>query len=167
MPGKINPSIPEMVNQVCFQVMGCDTTVSTAAEHGQLELNVMMPVIAHNVLLAMRILTNAANVLADKCVKGIQANEAMCSYWVERSAALATALAPQIGYAEAAGISKQSVKEGILIREMVKRDKILPDNEVDEVLDLRKMTEIGVPGGKHAVSAGGSAWGQAGLSAAQ
>jgi fumarate hydratase class II len=68
---------------------------------------------------------------------------------------LATALAPQIGYARAAEISKQSVKEGVLIREMVKRDKILPDNEVDEVLDLKKMTEIGVPGGKHAVSAGG------------
>lgn len=155
MPGKINPSIPEMVNQVCFQVIGLDTTVAVSAEHGQLELNVMMPVIAHNVLLAMRILTNAANVLADKCVKGIEANEEMCSYWVERSAALATALAPQIGYAKAAEISKQSVKEGVLIRDMVKRDKILPDAEVDEVLDLRKMTEIGVPGGKHAVSAGG------------
>jgi aspartate ammonia-lyase len=155
MPGKVNPSIPEMVNQVCFQVIGCDTTVAIASEHGQLELNVMMPVIAFNVLLSMRILTNAANVLADKCVKGIEANRDMCSYWVERSAALATALAPQIGYAKAAEISKQSVKEGVLIREMVKRDKVLPDNEVDEVLDLRKMTEIGVPGGKHEVSAGG------------
>jgi len=155
MPGKVNPSIPEMVNQVCFQVIGCDTTVAIASEHGQLELNVMMPVIAFNVLLSMRILTNAANVLADKCVKGIEANRDMCSYWVERSAALATALAPQIGYAKAAEISKQSVKEGVLIRDMVKRDKILPDAEVDEVLDLRKMTEIGVPGGKHAVSAGG------------
>ena len=148
MPGKINPSIPEMVNQVCFQVMGCDTTVAIASEHGQLELNVMMPVIAHNVLLSMRILTNAANVLADKCVKGIEANREMCEYWVERSAALATALAPQIGYAKAAEISKQSVKEGVLIREMVKRDKVLPDAEIDAVLDLRKMTEIGVPGGK-------------------
>jgi len=155
MPGKVNPSIPEMVNQVCFQVIGCDTTVAIASEHGQLELNVMMPVIAFNVLLSMRILTNAANVLADKCVKGIEANRDMCSYWVERSAALATALAPQIGYAKAAEISKQSVKEGVLIRDMVKRDKILPDAEVDEVLDLRKMTEIGVPGGKHTVSAGG------------
>jgi len=155
MPGKVNPSIPEMVNQVCFQVIGNDTTVSIAAEHGQLELNVMMPVIAHNVLLSMRILTNAANVLADKCVKGIEANREMCAYWVERSAALATALAPQIGYAKAAEISKQSVKEGVLIRDLVKRDKILPPDEIDEVLDLRKMTEIGVPGGKHAVSAGG------------
>jgi aspartate ammonia-lyase len=154
MPGKVNPSIPEMVNQVCFQVIGCDTTVAIASEHGQLELNVMMPVIAFNVLLSMRILTNAADVLADKCVKGIEANRAMCEYWVERSAALATALAPQIGYAKAAEISKQSVKEGVLIRDLVRRDKILPEAEIDEVLDLKKMTEIGVPGGKFGVSAG-------------
>ena len=155
MPGKVNPSIPEMVNQVCFQVMGCDTTVAIASEHGQLELNVMMPVIAFNVLLSMRILTNAATVLARKCVAGIEANRDMCAYWVERSAALATALAPQIGYQRAAEISKQSVKENVLIRDLVKREGILPPDEVDEVLDLRKMTEIGVPGGKHGVSAGG------------
>src|SRR5712691_5320943 len=85
MPGKINPSIPEMVNQVCFQVMGLDTTVAIASEHGQLELNVMMPVIAFNVLLAMRILTNAATVFNEKCVAGIEAHEDMCAYWVERS----------------------------------------------------------------------------------
>jgi len=155
MPGKVNPSIPEMVNQVCFQVMGCDTTVAIASEHGQLELNVMMPVIAFNVLLSLRILTNAANVLADKCVKGMEANREMCEYWVERSAALATALAPQIGYARAAEISKQSVKEGVLIRALVRRDGILPEDQVDEVLDLRKMTEIGIPGGKHGAVAAG------------
>ncbi|MEO7962878.1 MAG: lyase family protein, partial [Gemmatimonadaceae bacterium] len=149
MPGKINPSIPEMVNQVCFQVMGCDTTVSIAAEHGQLELNVMMPVIAHNVLLSMQILTNAAIVLTDKCVKGIEAHREMCAYWVERSAALATALAPQIGYAAAADISKRSVKDGVLIRQLVRNEQILPADQIDEILDLRKMTEIGIPGGAH------------------
>ena len=147
MPGKINPSIPEMVNQVCFQVMGLDTTVAISAEHGQLELNVMMPVIAFNVLLAMRILTNTAVVFNEKCVAGIEAHEDMCAYWVERSAALATALMPHIGYARAAELSKQSVKEGVLVRDMVKRDKLLPADEIDDVLDLRKMTEIGVPGG--------------------
>jgi len=155
MPGKINPSIPEMVNQVCFQVIGNDTTVAIAAEHGQLELNVNMPVIGHNILLSMTILANAARVLAERTVKGITANEDMCSYWVERSAALATALMPHIGYARAAEISKQSVKEGVLIRDLVKRDRILPDEQIDDVLDLRKMTEIGVPGGAHSVSAGG------------
>ena len=155
MPGKINPSIPEMVNQVCLQVIGNDACVSAAAEHGQLELNVMMPVIAHNLLLSMRILTGAIGTLTEKCVRGITAHPAMCAYWVERSAALATALAPQIGYARAADLSKRSVKEGILIRELVKQEKILPDEEVDAVLDLRKMTEIGMPQGTHAVSAGG------------
>jgi aspartate ammonia-lyase len=155
MPGKVNPSIPEMVNQVCFQVVGNDTCVSISAEHGQLELNVMMPVIAYNVLMSMRILTNAAVSLTERTIRGIEANREQCEYWVERSAALATALAPQIGYARAAEISKQSVKEGMLIRDLVRREHVLPDEEVDAVLDLRKMTEIGVPGGAHGSSAGG------------
>ncbi|MEO7362851.1 MAG: aspartate ammonia-lyase [Gemmatimonadaceae bacterium] len=154
MPGKINPSIPEMVNQVCFQVIGCDTTGAISAEHGQLELNVMMPVIAHNVLFAMMILTNAIDVLATRCVAGITANEKMCAYWVERSAALATALAPQIGYAAAADISKRSVQSGRLIRDLVRKERIIPADEIDLVLDLRRMTEIGVPGGQHGSVAG-------------
>jgi aspartate ammonia-lyase len=149
MPGKINPSIAEMVNQVCFQVMGLDTTVAIASEHGQLELNVMMPVIGFNVLLETRILTNAISTFTERCVTGIKANREMCAYWVERSAALATALMPHIGYAKAAEVSKQSVKEGVMIRDLVKREHLLPDDQVDEVLDLRKMTRIGVPGGKH------------------
>jgi len=155
MPGKVNPSIPEMVNQVCFQVIGCDTTVSIAAEHGQLELNVMMPVIAFNVLLSMEIMTNAAKILTEKCVRGIEANREMNEYWVERSAALATALAPQIGYARAAELSKRSVKEGTLIRDLVRQEGILPPEQIDEVLDLKKMTEIGVPGGTHGAVAAG------------
>ena len=155
MPGKVNPSIPEMVNQVCLQVIGNDACVSAAAEHGQLELNVMMPVIAYNVLLSMQILTNTAITFTERTVKGIEANREQCEHWVERSAALATALAPQIGYAKAADISKRSVKEGVLIRDLVKREKVLPDAEIDEVLDLRKMTEIGVPGGAHGAVAAG------------
>jgi fumarate hydratase, class II len=155
MPGKVNPSIPEMVNQVCFQVVGNDSCVSTAAEHGQLELNVMMPVIAHNVLFSMLILTTTALTMERKCIRGIEVNRDQCAYWVERSAALATALAPQIGYARAAELSKQSVKENILIRDLVKREKVLPDEEIDEVMDLRKMTEIGVPGGAHGGVAAG------------
>ncbi len=155
MPGKINPSIPEMVNQVCLQVIGNDTCVGMGAEHGQLQLNVMMPVMAHNIFLSMGILTNAITVLDEKCVRGIEANREMCAYWLERSAALATALAPQIGYARAAELSKQSVKEGVLIRELVKREQVLPEDQIDAVLDLRRMTEIGVPGGQFGgVSAG-------------
>jgi aspartate ammonia-lyase len=155
MPGKVNPSIPEMVNQVCFQVVGNDACVAVSAEHGQLELNVMMPVIAYNVLFAMQILTNACQSLTHRCVRGIEANEEMAAYWLERSAALATALAPQIGYAAAAELSKRSVKENVLIRELVAREKILPPDQIDDVLDLRKMTEIGVPGGKHGAVAAG------------
>jgi fumarate hydratase class II len=155
MPGKVNPSIPEMVNQVCFQVIGNDACVSAAAEHGQLELNVMMPVIAHNVLFSMLILANASRVLNEKTVKGIEANAEQCEYWLERSAALATALAPQIGYARAAELSKQSVKENVLIRDLVKREKVLPAKEIDDVLDMRKMTEIGVPGGDHGPASSG------------
>ena len=146
MPGKINPSIAEMVNQVCFQVMGNDAAVAMAGEHGQLELNVMMPVMAHNVLFSMKILANAARALDERCVRGIEANEAQCEYWLERSAALATALAPRIGYAKAAAIAKESVNSGELIRDLAAREEILPAEELAKVLDLRRMTEIGVPG---------------------
>jgi aspartate ammonia-lyase len=155
MPGKVNPSIPEMVNQVCCQVVGNDACIAMAASEGQLELNVMMPVIAHNLFLSLTILANASRVLAEKCVAGIEANAAQCQYWVERSAALATALAPQIGYARAAEISKQSVQEDVLIRELVHREHVLEDARIDETLDLRKMTEIGVPGGKHGPASAG------------
>src|SRR3954447_5894647 len=102
MPGKVNPSIAEIVNQVCYQSLGLDTTVAMAAEAGQLELNVMMPVMTHNVVFALMIVGNASRVLAERCVDGIEADEAQCAYWLERSPALVTALAPKIGYAEAA-----------------------------------------------------------------
>jgi aspartate ammonia-lyase len=146
MPGKVNPSIAEMVNQVCFQVVGNDAAVAMAGEHGQLELNVMMPVMAHNVLFSMKILANAARALDERCVRGIEANEAQCEYWLERSAALATALAPRIGYAKAAAIAKESVRSGELIRDLAAREEILPEEELAKILDLRRMTEIGVPG---------------------
>jgi aspartate ammonia-lyase len=146
MPGKVNPSIPEMVNQVVFQVIGNDATISAAAEHGQLELNVMMPVIAHNLVLEIEILGNAARILDERCVRGIEANAVMLAYWVERSAALATALAPRIGYAAAAALTKRSVAEGVSVRELVVREGLLTATEAAEVLDLRRLTEPGVPG---------------------
>ncbi len=155
MPGKVNPSIAEMVNQVCFQVIGADACIAASAEHGQLELNVMMPVIAHNLLFSMHILTTATRVLAERAVAGIEANREQCEYWLERSAALATALAPQIGYARAAELSKQSVAENILIRDLARRKDVIPQDRIDEVLDLRKMTEIGVPGADETSRASG------------
>jgi aspartate ammonia-lyase len=154
MPGKVNPSIAEMVNQVCYQVLGCDTTVALAAKAGELELNVMMPVITHNVVLAMTILANATRVFAERCVEGITADEAQCAHWLERSPALVTALAPKIGYAEAARLAKEAVATGLTVRELVARKGLLQGAELEEVLDLRAMTELGVPGGK-GVPAGG------------
>ena len=146
MPGKVNPSIPEMVNQVCFQVIGNDVTVTTAAEAGQLELNVMMPVIAHNILMSMMILSNATRVLAERCVEGIAADAAQSAHWLERSPALVTALAPKIGYAEAAKLAKEAVAKNVTVRQLVIEKGLLKGKELDEVLDLRAMTELGVPG---------------------
>jgi fumarate hydratase, class II len=150
MPGKVNPSIPEMVNMVCFQVMGNDVTVAAAAEAGQLELNVMMPLIAHNVLFSMLILATASRVLAERCVDGIEADAAQCAHWLERSPALVTALAPKIGYAEAAKLAKEAVAKNVTVRQLVIEKGLLKGKELDEVLDLRAMTELGVPGERKA-----------------
>ncbi len=154
MPGKVNPSIAEMVNQVCYQAIGLDTTIAMASEAGQLELNVMMPVITTNVVFMLLILGNASQVLADRCVSGLEADADQCAYWLERSPALVTALAPRIGYAEAAALSKEAIASGLTVRELVVKKGLLQGAELDEVLDLRAMTELGVPGGK-GVPAGG------------
>ena len=154
MPGKVNPSVAEMVNQVCYQVLGCDTTVAYSVEAGQLELNVMMPVITHNIVFAMQILANAIRQLDHACVRGITADEKQAAYWLERSPALVTALAPKIGYAEAAALAKEAVASGLTVKELVIKKGILAGKELEEVLDLRAMTELGVPGGK-GVPAGG------------
>ncbi|MBA3444534.1 MAG: aspartate ammonia-lyase [Gemmatimonadales bacterium] len=146
MPGKVNPSIAEMVNQVCYQALGLDTTVALAAEAGQLELNVMMPVMAHNIVFALTIVANASAVLAERCVDGIEADEVQCAYWLERSPALVTALAPKIGYAEAAKLAKEAVATGLTVKELVVKKGILEGKELGEILDLRAMTELGVPG---------------------
>ena len=154
MPGKVNPSIAEMVNQVCYQALGLDQTVAMAAEAGQLELNVMMPVITHNIVFALTIVGNASRVLAERCVDGIEADAAQCAYWLERSPALVTALAPRLGYAEAAKLAKEAVASGLTVKQLLEQKRLLPKEELDEVLDLRAMTEIGVPGGK-GIPAGG------------
>jgi len=146
MPGKVNPSIAEMVNMVCYQVLGNDVTIATAAEAGQLELNVMMPVIAHNLLFTMRILTNAARVLAERCIEGIEADRAQCEHWLERSPALVTALAPRIGYAEAAKLAKEAVAKNVTVRQLVMEKGVLKGKDLEAVLDLLAMTELGVPG---------------------
>jgi aspartate ammonia-lyase len=148
MPGKVNPSIAEMVNMVCFQAIGNDVTVAVAAEAGQLELNVMMPVVAHNLFSTMTMLTNASRVLAERCIEGIVADAAQCAYWLERSPAIVTALAPRIGYAEAAKLAKEAVVRNVSVRQLVMEKGILSATELDEVLDLRAMTEPGIPGSR-------------------
>ncbi len=154
MPGKVNPSIAEMVNQVCFQALGLDTTVALSAEAGQLELNVMMPVITFNMVLGLVIVGNATQVFAERCISGVEADEAQCAYWLERSPALVTALAPKLGYAEAAKLAKEAIATGLTVKQLVMKKGLLDPSELDDLLDLRAMTEIGVPGGK-GVPAGG------------
>jgi aspartate ammonia-lyase len=146
MPGKVNPSVPEMVNQVCYQVMGCDAAILAAADGGQLELNVMMPVMAWNGLHATRILTQAMRVLAEKCVAAIRADEERARELLDRSTALATALSPHIGYAETADIAKEAVRTGQSIRDLVRARKLLPDDVLDRVLSAEAMTTPGLPG---------------------
>jgi aspartate ammonia-lyase len=146
MPGKVNPSVPEMVNQVCFQVIGCDTTVCVAAEAGQLELNVMMPVIAWNALHASSILRAAMQALTTHCVDGIEADPERCRELLDRSTAVATALSPYIGYAATAEVAKEAVRTGKSIREIVLARGLLDRATADRVLAVTAMTEPGVAG---------------------
>jgi aspartate ammonia-lyase len=146
MPGKVNPSVPEMVNQVCYQVAGCDQTVHAAADAGQLELNVMMPVIAWNALHASRILRQAMRVLQDRCIAGIEADEERCRELLDRSTAVATALSPHIGYAATAEIAKEAVRTGRAVRDIARERQLLTDAELNDILSVEAMTSPGVPG---------------------
>ena len=146
MPGKVNPSVPEMVNQVCFQVVGCDTTVAIACEAGQLELNVMMPVIAWNALHASTILRESMKVFRHRCVDGIAADRTRARDLLERSTASATALSPYIGYAATADIAKESVKTGRSIRELVLERGLVDATRLDDILSLNSMTRGGIVG---------------------
>jgi aspartate ammonia-lyase len=154
MPGKVNPSVPEMVNQVCFQVMGCDTTVALGCEAGQLELNVMMPVIAWNALHSSTILCSAMTVLRTRTVEGIAADERRARELLDRSTASATALSPYIGYAATAAIAKESVTTGRPIRELVLERGLLKPEQLDEILSVDQMTRGGIVGGKGGASGG-------------
>jgi aspartate ammonia-lyase len=151
MPGKVNPSVPEMVNQVCFQVMGCDTTVMLASEAGQLELNVMMPVIAWNALHSATILTETMTVFRTRCVDGLVADAARARELLDRSTAAATALSPYLGYAVTAEIAKESVRTGRPIRDLVLERKLLDAKQLDALLSVEAMTRGGVVGGPNRV----------------
>jgi len=146
MPGKVNPSVPEMVNQVCYQVYGCDTTVCAASDAGQLELNVMMPVIAWNAIHSSTILRNAMMALRTRTVDGIEADVKRCRELLERSTAAATALSPYIGYAKTAEIAKAAVASGRSIRELVLERRLMDAAQLDRILSVDAMTRPGIAG---------------------
>jgi fumarate hydratase class II len=147
MPGKVNPVIPEAVLMVAAQVVGNDATITLAGMSGVFELNVMMPLIAYNLLQSIEILGNAARLLAEKCVEGIEANRERCEELVEKSLAMVTSLVPKIGYDAAAEIAKESVKTGKTVRELCRERQVLPEDELREALDPWAQTEGGIHAG--------------------
>jgi fumarate hydratase class II len=146
MPGKVNPVIPEAVTMVAAKVMGNHTTITHGGLGGHFELNVMMPVMAYAMQQSIALLASASRVLADKCVTGIVANEDRCRELLEGNLSLATALAPHIGYDAAASIAKTAFAEGKTARQVARERGVLPDAELERVLDARAMTEPGIPG---------------------
>ncbi|MGZ5552475.1 MAG: class II fumarate hydratase [Chthoniobacterales bacterium] len=145
MPGKVNPVMCESTMMVCAQVFGNDSAVTWAGANGNFELNVMMPVMTHNLLESIRLLGNVCEILAEKCVRGITANVERCKELVELSMAMVTSLAPKIGYDRAAEIAKESAKAGKTVRELCREKKVLPEAELNAALDPVAMTE---PGGE-------------------
>jgi aspartate ammonia-lyase len=146
MPGKFNPSMAEMMNMVCFQVIGADEVVSLGAEHAQLDLNVFWPLFGFNVPFAMNLLRNGVNAFVERCVAGIEADEERCRFLMEQSLMLVTALTDYIGYESAAKLAKKAHEERKTIREVALAEGIMSADELDKVLDARPMTEPGVPG---------------------
>lgn len=140
MPGKVNPSMAEMLNMVCFQLLGNDLAITMAGQAGQLELNVMMPVAAWNLLNSITIASNGSRVFAKYCVDGITANIEVCKREAEMSSALSTALSPKIGYEKAAEIAKKSIATKRSIRELAEEMSGLSKKELDELLDIKRMT---------------------------
>ena len=146
MPGKVNPVIPEAVSQVVAQVYGNDATVAFAGSQGNFELNVYLPVIARNLLESIRLLTNVSWLLADRCVAGIEADVERCRTYAEATPQAATALNPILGYERVAELVKESAKTGKSIRTLVLEHDLVPEAELDDALDLLRLTEGGTPG---------------------
>ncbi|MEK6945996.1 MAG: lyase family protein, partial [Nanoarchaeota archaeon] len=143
MPGKINPSIPECVIMVCFDVMGKDNTVELAAQYSILELNVMCPVIAKNILDSMKILTSALKMFRELCIDGIRADEERCLELLHKSTAIATALNPYFGYQAVSKIVKESLKNNSTIKEMILKYKLIDENDLNKILSPEEMTQPG------------------------
>ena len=146
MPGKVNPVIPEVVNQVAFNIIGNDVTITMAAEAGQLELNAFEPIIFYCMFQSIDTLAYAVETFIDNCVSGITANETRCRYLVENSVGIVTAICPHIGYERAAIIAKTALETGESVREVILKEGILTEEELNEILDPIHMTEPGISG---------------------
>ncbi len=144
MPGKVNPVMSEMMMQVAAQVIGNDVAIAWSGANGNFELNVMMPVMAHNLLESISLLTNACETFSERCIEGIEANIARAQELVEKNAIIVTALNPHIGYDNGAKIAKEAVATGRSVRELVLEAGLMTESELDEALDIKKMTEGGL-----------------------
>ncbi|EGO62837.1 aspartate ammonia-lyase [Acetonema longum] len=148
MPGKVNPVIPEVLNQTCYQVIGNDLAVTLGVENGQFELNVMEPVVAFNIFNSLTYLTNAVNTFNQLCVQGVQAQREQCAQWLERSVGIVTALLPHIGYENSSRLAEEAYKTGQPVRELILKKKLLTKEEMDMILSPEKMTQPGIAGKK-------------------
>ena len=146
MPGKVNPVMAESLMQVCAQVVGNDTTITLSGMSGNFELNVMMLVMAHNLLQSIDLLASATDQFNERCLQGLAADRERCEGLIEESLAMCTALAPVIGYDQAAAIAKQAHETGRTVREVAIAEEVLPEEELKSLLDPRPMTEAGIPG---------------------
>lgn len=146
MPGKVNPVIPEVVNQVAFNIIGNDVTITMAAEGGQLELNAFEPIIFYCLFQSIDTLAYAVNTFVDNCVSGITANEDRCRYLVENSVGIITAICPHVGYQKAAEIAKEAIKTGEPVRGLILQDGALTEEELQKILDPMNLTEPGISG---------------------
>ena len=144
MPGKVNPVIPEVMNQVAFNIIGNDVTITMAAEAGQLELNVFEPVIFYNLFQSIETLTSGVDTFTENCIKGITANEERCKDLVENSVGIITAICPSVGYKVASNVAKTSLKTGESVIEIILREGILKESELGKILHPRTMTEPGI-----------------------
>lgn len=146
MPGKVNPVIPEVVNQVAFNIIGNDVTITMAAEAGQLELNAFEPIVFYCMFQSIDTLSYAVRTFVDNCVEGITANETRCRYLVENSVGIITAICPHVGYQKAADIAKKAIKTGEPVRSLILQEGLMDEAELDRVLDPIHMTEPGISG---------------------
>jgi fumarate hydratase class II len=144
MPGKVNPVIPESLIQIGAQVIGNDLVITLGGQGGNFELNAMMPVMAHNLIQSIQILAAGGDNFRKRCIEGLRANEQRCREMVEQSLALATALAPEIGYERAAEIAKKAYTSNKTVKEVTREEGLFPEEKLDSLLDPRRMTDGGI-----------------------